>query len=195
MRITMLNISRKTETASRIELQQVAQIIKEGPQVEMVRHIRDVYHLMSPQRTDDGRVLTHFEGGIKLPRLCFAAEYENRDQKRRMLKYNGLVVLEINGLSTYEQAMAIRNKARRMPQTLLCFLGGSGKSVKIVCRGEQYQDQGCKRSYRLSSPRTAGASQRSRPGWRCRRGPAHAPSCRGGCRRRRPTSRRAGPTG
>ena len=142
MRITMLNISRKTETASRIELQQVAQIIKEGPQVEMVRHIRDVYHLMSPQRTDDGRVLTHFEGGIKLPRLCFAAEYENRDQKRRMLKYNGLVVLEINGLSTYEQAMAIRNKARRMPQTLLSFLGGSGKSVKIVCRGELYQDQG-----------------------------------------------------
>ena len=138
----MLNISRKTETASRIELQQVAQIIKEGPQVEMVRHIRDVYHLMSPQRTDDGRVLTHFEGGIKLPRLCFAAEYENRDQKRRMLKYNGLVVLEINGLSTYEQAMAIRNKARRMPQTLLSFLGGSGKSVKIVCRGELYQDQG-----------------------------------------------------
>ena len=142
MRITMLNISRKTETASRMELQQVAQIIKEGPQVEMVRHIRDVYHLMSPQRTDDGRVLTHFEGGIKLPRLCFAAEYENRDQKRRMLKYNGLVVLEINGLSTYEQAMAIRNKARRMPQTLLSFLGGSGKSVKIVCRGELYQDQG-----------------------------------------------------
>ena len=138
----MLNISRKTETASRMELQQVAQIIKEGPQVEMVRHIRDVYHLMSPQRTDDGRVLTHFEGGIKLPRLCFAAEYENRDQKRRMLKYNGLVVLEINGLSTYEQAMAIRNKARRMPQTLLSFLGGSGKSVKIVCRGELYQDQG-----------------------------------------------------
>ena len=130
----MLNISRKTETASRIELQQVAQIIKEGPQVEMVRHIRDVYHLMSPQRTDDGRVLTHFEGGIKLPRLCFAAEYENRDQKRRMLKYNGLVVLEINGLSTYEQAMAIRNKARRMPQTLLCFLGGSGKSVKSCIR-------------------------------------------------------------
>ncbi len=142
MRITMLNISRKTETASRMELQQVAQIIKEGLQVEMVRHIRDVYHLMSPQRTDDGRVLTHFEGGIKLPRLCFAAEYENRDQKRRMLKYNGLVVLEINGLSTYEQAMAIRNKARRMPQTLLSFLGGSGKSVKIVCRGELYQDQG-----------------------------------------------------
>ena len=142
MRVTLLNISRKTETASRIELQQVAQIIKEGPQVEMVRHIRDVYHLMSPQRTGDGRVLTHFEGGIKLPRLCFAAEYENRDQKRRMLKYNGLVVLEINGLSTYEQAMAIRNKARRMPQTLLCFLGGSGKSVKIVCRGELYQDQG-----------------------------------------------------
>ena len=142
MRITLLNISRKTETASRMELQQVAQIIKEGPQVEMVRHIRDVYHLMSPQRTDDGRVLTHFEGGIKLPRLCFAAEYENRDQKRRMLKYNGLVVLEINGLSTYEQAMAIRNKARRMPQTLLSFLGGSGKSVKIVCRGELYQDQG-----------------------------------------------------
>ena len=142
MKITFLKTSRKKETVTRVELKAIAQGIKDGPQKEMVRHIREVYYLMSLQRTDDGRVLTHFEGGIKLPRLCFAAEYENRGKERRMLKYNGLVVLEINGLDTYEKAVAVREKVRRMPQTLLCFLGGSGKSVKIVCRGERFKDQG-----------------------------------------------------
>ena len=26
-----------------------------------------------------------------------------------------------------------------MPETMLCFLGGSGRSVKIVCRGELFE--------------------------------------------------------
>jgi len=32
----------------------------------------------------------------------------------------------------------IRELAKKLPETVLCFLGGSGKSVKIVCRGELF---------------------------------------------------------
>jgi hypothetical protein len=57
------------------------------------------------------------------------------------MAYNGLVVLEVNDLQTYEKAVEIRELAKKLPETMLCFLGGSGRSVKIVCRGELYHDQ------------------------------------------------------
>ena len=140
MRVTLLNFYRKTETATRFELAEIAQLIKGGAQQKMVRELREVWHLMHVERQDDGRISTNWKGGIKLPRICFAAEYENRAGERRMLRYNGLVVLEMNGLPTYEKAVEVRNKVRRMPHTLMTFLGGSGKSVKIVCRGELFGD-------------------------------------------------------
>jgi predicted P-loop ATPase len=55
-----------------------------------------------------------------------------------MIDYNGLVVLEVNDLQTYEKAVEVRELAKKLPETMLCFLGGSGRSVKIVCRGELY---------------------------------------------------------
>ena len=140
MKITQIKLYRKQGTVTRCELQDIAQLIKDGPQQKEVRSVREVYHLMNPRRLEDGRMVTNVVEPIKLPRICFAAEYEKRNGKLKMLKYNGLVVLEVNGLQSYEQAVAIRNKVRRMPQTVLCFLGGSGKSVKIVCRGELFED-------------------------------------------------------
>ena len=59
-----------------------------------------------------------------------------------MMAYNGLVVLEVNDLQTYEKAVEIRELAKKLPETMLCFLGGSGRSVKIVCRGELYHQEG-----------------------------------------------------
>ena len=123
---------------NRLEVSDIAKLIKESAVAKEVRRIREVYHLMRPRRLEDGQVVTGFKPEIGLPRVCFAAEYENRNKERRMIGYNGLVVLELNGLETYEQAVSLRNQASRMPETLMAFLGGSGKSVKIVCRGELY---------------------------------------------------------
>ena len=81
------------------------------------------------------------EGGVKLPRICFAADYVKRKGGWKMMAYNGLVVLEVNDLQTYEKAVEIRELAKKLPETMLCFLGGSGRSVKIVCRGELYHDK------------------------------------------------------
>ena len=139
MKITQIKHYRKQETMSRCELRDIAELIKDGSQQKEVRRIREVYHLMNPRRLEDGRVVTNVVEPIRLPRICFAAELGKRKGKLKMLKYNGLVVLEVNDLQSYEQAIVIKNKVRRMPQTVLCFLGGSGKSVKIVCRGELFE--------------------------------------------------------
>ena len=140
MKVTILRISRKKEVINREELTNVAMFIREGSVAEEVKRIRQVYHLMRTERQEDGQVLTDFSLDISLPRICFAAEYANKNHERKMVNYNGLVVLELNGLDSYEQAVTLRNQASKMPETLMAFLGGSGKSVKIVCRGELYRE-------------------------------------------------------
>ena len=68
--------------------------------------------------------------------LCFAQQLENRNHQRISKGYTQLVLLEVNHLQSYEEAVAIRNGAALMPQTLLAFVGASGRSVKIVCGGK-----------------------------------------------------------
>ena len=139
MKITLLKKEGRKEVINRVELVEMASAIKNGMIKNTVRQTREVYHLMNPHRLGDGQISTQLEGGIKLPRICFVADYQNRKGDWRMLTYNGLVVLEVNDLQTYERAVEIRELAKKMPETLMCILGGSGRSVKIVCRGELFE--------------------------------------------------------
>ena len=138
MNITLLKKTRTKEVINRIELAELAGAIKNGQYKRTVTETREVYHLMNPHRQADGQVSIQWTGGVKLPRLCFAADYINRKVQWQMIAYNGLVVLEVNDLQTYEKAVEIRELAKKLPETMMCFLGGSGRSVKIVCRGELY---------------------------------------------------------
>ena len=138
MNVTLLKKDGKKEVVNRVEIAAMANAIKGGMIENTVRHTREVYHLMNPHRLPDGQVSVQWEGGIKLPRICFAADYIKRKGELQMMAYNGLVVLEVNDLHTYEKAVEIRELAKKLPETMMCFLGGSGRSVKIVCRGELY---------------------------------------------------------
>lgn len=138
MKVTLLKKTGKNEVINRVEIEEIASAIKTGMMKNAVTHVREVYHLMNPHRQADGQISTQWVGGIKLPRICFAADYINRNGQWKMMAYNGLVVLEVNDLPTYEKAVEIREFAKKLPETLLCFLGGSGRSVKIVCRGELF---------------------------------------------------------
>ena len=138
IKVSIIKNKGEKEIITRLDLNDLANFIRLGWREKMVRRIRMAYHLMNPQRQVDGQVLTQFDGGIKLERICFAQDMDNWKGKRRFLGYNGLVVIEVNDLSSYEKAVEIRNEAAKMPETLMAFLGGSGKSVKIVCRGEQF---------------------------------------------------------
>ena len=140
MKVTVFKKNRlKKEVINRFELSDLAAAIKDGRIDGAVRRTREIYHLMNPHRLPDGQISTNWAGGIKLPRICFASDYINRNGQPKMMGYNGLVVLEVNDLPTYEKAVEVRNLAKKLPETMLCFLGGSGKSVKIVCRGELFE--------------------------------------------------------
>ena len=138
MNVTLLKKDGKKEVINRVEVAAMANAIKAGMIEKTVRHTREVYHLMNPHRLPDGQVSVQWEGGVRLPRICFAADYIKRKGEWQMMAYNGLAVLEVNDLSTYEKAVEIRELAKKLPETMLCFLGGSGRSVKIVCRGELF---------------------------------------------------------
>ena len=140
MNITLLKKTGSKEVINRVDIAQFATDIKSGLYHKTVRKTREVYHLMNPCREEDGQITTQLSGGINLPRVCFAADYMNRKGKWQMLEYNGLVVIEVNNLPTYEKAVEVRELAKKLPETMMCFLGGSGKSVKIVCRGELYPE-------------------------------------------------------
>ena len=142
MKITVFKRKGPKETVVREGLADIAEAIRNGKHIDEVHHLRQYYHLMHPRRTEDGRMETSFDFKMTLPRLCFSAEIDKYRKEFRILNYNGLIVLEANNLADYDEAIRIRNEAARLPQTMMVFLGASGRSVKIVCRGELLPDNG-----------------------------------------------------
>ena len=138
MKITLIRKKGQKEVINRYTLEEIAYAIKSGWRKHTVTQLREVYNMMQKERQADGQILTNWEGGIRLERICFAQEFDKYKESRRVLNYNGLVVVEVNSLPTYEKAVEVRNQAKKMPETLMTFLGASGKSVKIVCRGELF---------------------------------------------------------
>ena len=141
MKITLLKNYRKQETIRRIDLETLANMIGGCEEMEEVHKLREVFRLIRVSYREDGTVESNVNVQVELPRICFSAEFEHKKQQRVLNAYNGLVVLEVNNLVDYDEALAVRDAAGRMPQTLMAFLGASGRSVKIVCRGELYPDK------------------------------------------------------
>jgi len=140
VKVSLLKLSRKKEVIKRVELSDLAEMIRKNPEEEKVFDLRLNYQFYKPQRLPSGQITLDDEKHVvNLPRILFAADSMNYKEMQKGLKYNGLAVVEVNGLKTYEEAVGVRNQAARMDETLMTFLGASGKSVKIVCRGELYQ--------------------------------------------------------
>ena len=140
MKVSLLKIARKKVVIKRLDLTELAEMIRKCPDESKVFNLRLNYQLLNPQRRNDGQItIDDQQHVVDLPRIMFAVESMNYKEKQKGLRYNGLVVVEVNGLKTYEEAVNIRNQASRMDETVMAFLGASGKSVKIVCRGEMFE--------------------------------------------------------
>jgi len=140
MKITLLKSNRKEDTIQRIDLGELAKKISGAEVMEDVRILREAFHHIRIAYHDDGTVESDFQPSFELPRICFSGEFENKRKERVISAYNGLVVLEVNNLLSSKEAQALRNAVGRLPQTLMAFIGASGRSVKIVCRGELCPD-------------------------------------------------------
>ena len=70
-----------------------------------------------------------------LPRICPALEAYKRRKGETEMRYNGIVLLEINDLKNKDEIADIKQRAATWPTTLAAMTGASGKSVKILVRG------------------------------------------------------------
>ena len=142
MKVTLLKLQNKKEVVNRLDLRALADMTRKNPLERRVFALRMQQQFNKVQRLPDGQVVLNGENIVNLPRICFALNFDKFNGKPRLLGYNGLVVIEVNDLNTYEEAVGVKNKASRMDETLMAFLGASGKSVKIVCRGELFASPG-----------------------------------------------------
>ena len=140
-RITLMKPYRQGETLRLYEQTDIVNVIRKGEYSEIVNQLRHAYPILELERQADGKVMGASLFLDKLPRICFASELENRNKQRVSRGYTGLVLLEVNNLTGFDEASAIRRGAGEMPQTVMAFVGASGRSVKIVCRGELFPSE------------------------------------------------------
>ena len=141
-KITIIKQYRNRETLRLMETENLVETIRSCQYQEGVDAMRHYYPIMKDHRSEDG-TLTQFTTQTKqLPRICIALQMETVNQSRLVKGYSGLVLLEVNNLPGIEEAEAVRRGAAEMPQTLMAFVGAEGQSVKIVCRGELFPNEG-----------------------------------------------------
>jgi len=139
-KVTLLKTYRNKETLKVVDIEQVVESIRSGEWRAELHNLQNLYPILSPGQLEDGSSWDNSDITQRIPRVCFASAMVNQHQQRVVKEYSALVLLEVNNLTGYEEARAIRSGAGQMPQTLLAFVGATGHSVKIVCRGEQFAD-------------------------------------------------------
>ena len=136
MKITLIKHARNVDTLRAVEMESVVESIRSGEYVKPLEETDDLWDSMLMERSANDKAGSLDKHWRQVPRICFASVLENRQQQRVRKGYTGLILLEVNNLTGWEEASAVRKGAGQMPQTLLAFVGVSGRSVKIVCRGE-----------------------------------------------------------
>ena len=139
--ITLIKPYRQSETLRLYTQTDIVELLRSDSYAELINDLRSYYPMLELRREADGSVSGSDLIANKLPRICFASKMENRNRQRVTLGYTGLVLLEVNNLTGYVEADAIRKGAGEVPQTLMAFVGASGRSVKIVCRGELFPSE------------------------------------------------------
>ena len=142
-KITLIKNYRRRETLRLMEVQEVANLICSEEYELAVREFRREWPTMVYKSNDAfGTIQGYADWPKDLPRICFALEQENRNHELVTKGYTGLVLLEVNNLTSQDEAEAVRRGAGEMPQTLMAFVGADGQSVKIVCRGGLLEESG-----------------------------------------------------
>ncbi|MBQ7512817.1 MAG: hypothetical protein IJS95_00330, partial [Prevotella sp.] len=137
-KVTIIKNYRNSVTLRLTEMPEIVQIIQGQAYEQLCKELRDVYPLVEVRQKYDATDGLFQLYTKDIPRVCFASQMENRNKQRVTRAYNGMVLLEVNNLAGFEEAEAVRKGAAQIPQTILAFVGASGRSVKIVCRGELF---------------------------------------------------------
>ncbi|NDV57995.1 BT4734/BF3469 family protein [Bacteroides sp. 519] len=124
MKITSYRKDGETQTQRTLELETALDAMRTEIKSKPVSMLRENLMHISPGRQS--------EYAPKLPIFIFTGVFGKKDKQQQLLSYNGLVTIEINKLANLHEAANLRNLAASLPQTLVAFVGSSGRSVKII---------------------------------------------------------------
>lgn len=126
MRITQVRDDGKVNTLRTLKIEQLVELMKKETKAQLVSNMRRILPLMGPGDKSDSIE--------KVPKVLPAAAFARKDGVTTMTEYNGIVMLQVNGLSGRMEADEVKECVKELPQTYLAFVGSSGKSVKIWVR-------------------------------------------------------------
>lgn len=110
------------------DMEYIVGLLKNGKDAEAILSVRRKLNMAFLARTTD------LSG--KLPVLAFGSTFKKNGDGIQLRRYNGYVLLEVNGLESQSEAEAVRREAAALPQTLLAFVGLSGvrsRSWFLLC--------------------------------------------------------------
>ena len=131
MKLSLIRTDKSTgkETLSTCETDTFVKRIATETKEQHISGLRNM--LIYKGATDYGA----YENIDKLPRVFPAIEYgRTPDGERKMKRYNGIILLDVNGLANISETTLVKEQARMLPQTLAALTGSSGRSVKIWVR-------------------------------------------------------------
>ena len=107
-----------------------------------VRKLQDVFDelrlltelseiVLNYRRCHDARLLD------ALPDLCPGLEVSRHRNRDDEITYTGVVLLEVNDLQSQDDVRAAKDAALLLPTTLAAVQGASGRTVKILVRGQR----------------------------------------------------------
>ena len=134
MKITIAKKRGNQHTLRCIETDDLAGMIREAKYEKEVVRLRSDYVMLNHLRKiNEGIKLPPPEDVANIPSLFFSAEYKNTEGNVVTEGYNPLFLVEINSLNSYQEVEMLRAMAAELPQTMMAFMGASGRSLKILC--------------------------------------------------------------
>lgn len=95
------------------DMEYIVGLLKNGKDAEAILSVRRKLNMAFLARTTD------LSG--KLPVLAFGSTFKKNGDGIQLRRYNGYVLLEVNGLESQSEAEAVRREAAALPQTLLAL--------------------------------------------------------------------------
>ena len=128
MKIAMIRQDNATEVCSICTLETFLEKVKHESKGKYISRLREALPSM---QGSTGR----YANVDKIPRVYPVAEFRrSADGVWKFKCYNGIIILEVNQLSGWAEAEYVKSQAALLPQTLMAFVGASGRSVKIGVR-------------------------------------------------------------
>lgn len=125
MKITQYRNDGKVQTQRTMSIEAALAAMRTEIKSRPVSTMRESLLFSSPSGTDNECIR-------KVPLMAFGGVFRRIKNQQEMTTYNGVVMLEVNKLADMKEAVKVRDLAAKLPQTLLTFVGASGKSTKIL---------------------------------------------------------------